>query len=82
MNCEHVHLWEGIIDLEDLREVVHGLMGMFQGPAALLSKASGRIHTDWELLAAIFALREVFDVLKVSKSPGEKLCSLVLWMHL
>ena len=73
MNCQHIHLRERVVNLEDLGEVVNDLMGMLQGPAALLSKTSCRVNTDRELLATVLALREVLDILKVSKGPCQKL---------
>lgn len=72
MDGKQVRLGQGVVNVKDFGEEVDGLGGMLKGKATLLLQASGSIDTDRELLAVVAAVREGFDVLKVTNGPGEE----------
>jgi hypothetical protein len=73
MDGEEISLWKGILDVEDVGEVVDNLVGMFQSETALLLQTSGCVDANWQVLAAVLALGEGFDILKVADSPGQEI---------
>ena len=48
-------------------------MRMIEGKSPLLFETSSGVHADWNVLSAVFAFSEGFDILKISYSPSSKL---------
>ena len=56
-----------------VREVVDDLMSILQRKASLLLQTSRSVDSDWEGFSVVLSLREILNVLKVAKGPGEEL---------
>ena len=76
MDSDQIRLWQRIVDAEDIREVVKSPMCVVKGELALLFETSCSVDTDWDILAAVFAFGECFNVFEVSNAPGSKLNSI------
>ena len=70
---EEISLGQGVIDVEDLGEVIDDFVGLRERETALFFEAACRVDPYRELLTPVFAARKVFDVLEVAKGPGEEL---------
>lgn len=73
MDGKQIGLGQRIVDIKDLRKVVHGLMRALDGKTGLLLEASGSVDTNWNWRAIVFALGMRLDVLEITNGPGEEL---------
>ena len=72
MNSQEVNLGKRIVNTEDLREVVDNLVSTFESQLALIAKTLGGVDSNREVLAVVLASGEIFNVLKVAKSPSKQ----------
>lgn len=71
MHSKHVHLGQGVIDVEDFRKVVNSATSIANSEASLALKTSGGIDTDRLLLAVVLAVGVSFNISKVTECPGK-----------
>jgi len=68
---KQVRLGEGVLDLENIREIVHCSVSALQGEASLVLEAPCRIYSHRNTGTLIFALRESFDVFEITNCPSK-----------
>lgn len=73
MNSEQIRLGQRIIDFEDLREIIKGLMGAFQSESSLFLETPGGINSHWDAGTVVLAFSHGFHVFEVTESPSKQL---------
>ena len=73
MHGQKIGLGQGVLDFEDLGEVVDSAVRTLQSKASLVLQAASGINSNWDTLALVLALGHSLDIFEVTNCPGEKL---------
>lgn len=73
MDGEQVRFGQWIIDVENLGEVVHSPMGVFESKSSLVLEASRRIDPNRDACTIVFTLCHGLNIFKVTDSPRKQL---------
>lgn len=69
MDSKQICLWQRVVNFEDVGEVVDNLVSVLKSKLSLLLKATGGVHSNWELLLravdVVLALGVCLNILKV-----------------
>lgn len=73
MDGQEIDLWERVVNLKDLGEVVHDLVTVVQGKASLLLQSACCVNSDRDVLSIVLALCERFHIFEIANCPCQKI---------
>lgn len=72
VDSQKIDLWQGIVDTEDLGEVIDDLVCTLQSKLALVLETLCGVDSDGQVLSVVLSPGKVLDIFKVTKGPGEE----------